>query len=173
MLDLRQYTCLGAALRDALDRKSTRLNSSHANNSYAVFCLKKKHGYVETARPRGVAGESSDRVAVAHEPRSQRRSHVPGHARQQDVQAHGAGPTKLRSTSAAPGAPARASATSNSASKMSSTRWAPSPPAAAKPQRTGRPTITARAPSASALIFFLPRRIPPYLHSFPTRRSSD
>src|SRR3712207_7511488 len=24
------------------DRKSTRLNSSHANNSYAVFCLKKK-----------------------------------------------------------------------------------------------------------------------------------
>src|SRR3712207_7120181 len=32
--------------RDALirvqDRKSTRLNSSHANISYAVFCLKKK-----------------------------------------------------------------------------------------------------------------------------------
>src|SRR3712207_8245498 len=27
---------------DALDRKSTRLNSSHANISYAVFCLKKK-----------------------------------------------------------------------------------------------------------------------------------
>src|SRR3712207_7514347 len=30
----------GAALRS--DRKSTRLNSSHANISYAVFCLKKK-----------------------------------------------------------------------------------------------------------------------------------
>src|SRR3712207_6096941 len=27
----------------ARDRKSTRLNSSHANISYAVFCLKKKH----------------------------------------------------------------------------------------------------------------------------------
>src|SRR3712207_8109364 len=27
---------------DAGDRKSTRLNSSHANISYAVFCLKKK-----------------------------------------------------------------------------------------------------------------------------------
>src|SRR3712207_8921125 len=26
------------------DRKSTRLNSSHANISYAVFCLKKKRG---------------------------------------------------------------------------------------------------------------------------------
>src|SRR3712207_8740538 len=26
----------------ATDRKSTRLNSSHANISYAVFCLKKK-----------------------------------------------------------------------------------------------------------------------------------
>src|SRR3712207_8930799 len=28
--------------RAAADRKSTRLNSSHANISYAVFCLKKK-----------------------------------------------------------------------------------------------------------------------------------
>src|SRR3712207_8038595 len=27
---------------DSGDRKSTRLNSSHANISYAVFCLKKK-----------------------------------------------------------------------------------------------------------------------------------
>src|SRR3712207_2749264 len=26
-----------------IDRKSTRLNSSHANISYAVFCLKKKY----------------------------------------------------------------------------------------------------------------------------------
>src|SRR3712207_8130681 len=31
-----------AALRLCQDRKSTRLNSSHANISYAVFCLKKK-----------------------------------------------------------------------------------------------------------------------------------
>src|SRR3712207_7114543 len=30
----------------ALDRKSTRLNSSHANISYAVFCLKKKNRLV-------------------------------------------------------------------------------------------------------------------------------
>src|SRR3712207_7706798 len=29
--------------RDIEDRKSTRLNSSHANISYAVFCLKKKN----------------------------------------------------------------------------------------------------------------------------------
>src|SRR3712207_8395812 len=28
---------------DGKDRKSTRLNSSHANISYAVFCLKKKN----------------------------------------------------------------------------------------------------------------------------------
>src|SRR3712207_8357086 len=42
---------LGAAALDVYpeepipeeDRKSTRLNSSHANISYAVFCLKKKH----------------------------------------------------------------------------------------------------------------------------------
>src|SRR3712207_8557680 len=31
------------ALANTLDRKSTRLNSSHANISYAVFCLKKKN----------------------------------------------------------------------------------------------------------------------------------
>src|SRR3712207_7513064 len=31
-----------ASRRGAGDRKSTRLNSSHANISYAVFCLKKK-----------------------------------------------------------------------------------------------------------------------------------
>src|SRR3712207_8218948 len=30
------------AIAERLDRKSTRLNSSHANISYAVFCLKKK-----------------------------------------------------------------------------------------------------------------------------------
>src|SRR3712207_8125454 len=34
---------LGAA--GVVDRKSTRLNSSHANISYAVFCLKKKTTY--------------------------------------------------------------------------------------------------------------------------------
>src|SRR3712207_7505721 len=32
-----------SAPRATADRKSTRLNSSHANISYAVFCLKKKN----------------------------------------------------------------------------------------------------------------------------------
>src|SRR3712207_8176071 len=31
------------------DRKSTRLNSSHANISYAVFCLKKKKKHTDSA----------------------------------------------------------------------------------------------------------------------------
>src|SRR3712207_9577070 len=47
---LRQGTCPEPSRRRWLrdkgeigrDRKSTRLNSSHANISYAVFCLKKK-----------------------------------------------------------------------------------------------------------------------------------
>src|SRR3712207_8561943 len=34
--DIRRQEC------GVIDRKSTRLNSSHANISYAVFCLKKK-----------------------------------------------------------------------------------------------------------------------------------
>src|SRR3712207_7712602 len=36
---VRQAICYAI---DRQDRKSTRLNSSHANISYAVFCLKKK-----------------------------------------------------------------------------------------------------------------------------------
>src|SRR3712207_8006690 len=39
-----------AVLRHA-DRKSTRLNSSHANISYAVFCLKKKNNARRSAQP--------------------------------------------------------------------------------------------------------------------------
>src|SRR5256885_8596929 len=34
--------CLAVGLSQGLDRKSTRLNSSHLVISYAVFCLKKK-----------------------------------------------------------------------------------------------------------------------------------
>src|SRR3712207_7202394 len=47
---------LEAALRRQLDvvrvgdRKSTRLNSSHANISYAVFCLKKKNTRMNSSR---------------------------------------------------------------------------------------------------------------------------
>src|SRR3712207_7650092 len=36
-------SCGTAGGRSERDRKSTRLNSSHANISYAVFCLKKKN----------------------------------------------------------------------------------------------------------------------------------
>src|SRR3989449_3082493 len=36
------YVEAGVAERVRLDRKSTRLNSSHGYISYAVFCLKKK-----------------------------------------------------------------------------------------------------------------------------------
>src|SRR2546430_12952516 len=35
-------TGVGIGLKEVLDRKSTRLNSSHSQISYAVFCLKKK-----------------------------------------------------------------------------------------------------------------------------------
>src|SRR5438309_5930762 len=46
-LDLAGYPRTGQLPADnrpgrALDRKSTRLNSSHSSISYAVFCLKKK-----------------------------------------------------------------------------------------------------------------------------------
>src|SRR3712207_8264831 len=40
--DARPVGLDGGPLAGQQDRKSTRLNSSHANISYAVFCLKKK-----------------------------------------------------------------------------------------------------------------------------------
>src|SRR2546422_2485464 len=46
----------------SLDRKSTRLNSSHGYISYAVFCLKKKK---QTARPRKLGAETSAVTASA------------------------------------------------------------------------------------------------------------
>src|ERR1039457_1756977 len=65
---------------EALDRKSTRLNSSHLVISYAVFCLKKKNRQCERARPDGVeskAGSDLRRVAgrgVARRENRNRRS---------------------------------------------------------------------------------------------------
>src|SRR2546427_9188210 len=42
---------LGARVLVHGDRKSTRLNSSHSQISYAVFCLKKKKPHTERAHP--------------------------------------------------------------------------------------------------------------------------
>src|SRR5436305_8239077 len=41
-VDLHDFNCGFKAYRREVDRKSTRLNSSHVRISYAVFCLKKK-----------------------------------------------------------------------------------------------------------------------------------
>src|SRR5258705_7881867 len=43
---LDPFVCLG---QGGIDRKSTRLNSSHLGISYAVFCLKKKKREIITA----------------------------------------------------------------------------------------------------------------------------
>src|SRR2546422_7408058 len=50
--------CLGE-----IDRKSTRLNSSHGYISYAVFCLKKKK---RQYKQRGSQGEHAPASRVAH-----------------------------------------------------------------------------------------------------------
>src|SRR2546422_10536461 len=49
LLDLNDPTKVIGRLREPLiDRKSTRLNSSHGYISYAVFCLKKKKKNITT-----------------------------------------------------------------------------------------------------------------------------
>src|SRR5207249_812463 len=64
LLDLiRQHTSsahsLGMEPRPTrgLDRKSTRLNSSHVSISYAVFCLKKKNHKYKRLRPPNQYGD--------------------------------------------------------------------------------------------------------------------
>src|SRR5258707_9035067 len=47
---------IGMAYMQNVDRKSTRLNSSHANISYAVFCLKKKKHQAPCREPRQPPG---------------------------------------------------------------------------------------------------------------------
>src|SRR2546427_4076301 len=46
-------------LEPAVDRKSTRLNSSHSQISYAVFCLKKKKKNNNKRRSLGIERNSS------------------------------------------------------------------------------------------------------------------
>src|SRR5947209_15525784 len=59
--------CIGEHVSGNEDRKSTRLNSSHANISYAVFCLKKKSTYSKATAP------------VAPPPPQQAPKHSPPH----------------------------------------------------------------------------------------------
>src|SRR5215203_6370885 len=71
ILDAHQPDVAGPAaghVDDArLDRKSTRLNFSHANTSYAVFCLKKKKsGPAGSARPSGLLPPRSLAIPAHH-----------------------------------------------------------------------------------------------------------
>src|SRR3712207_7603046 len=59
--------------RRILDRKSTRLNSSHANISYAVFCLKKKNNSRKRDHRLGL---TSTNLYVARHSAKRRARHV-------------------------------------------------------------------------------------------------
>src|SRR3712207_8442436 len=48
----------------AIDRKSTRLNSSHANISYAVFCLKKKKVTIQNETKRSTLSPNRKRKCM-------------------------------------------------------------------------------------------------------------
>src|SRR5947209_9542918 len=54
------------------DRKSTRLNSSHANISYAVFCLKKKKKKKKKAKVMYVNEKKNRYVTTQHYQRADR-----------------------------------------------------------------------------------------------------
>src|SRR5476651_2800678 len=52
----------------ARDRKSTRLNSSHANISYAVFCLKKKNKHNPLSIHRIAQKKNKNTIRTYHAP---------------------------------------------------------------------------------------------------------
>src|SRR2546427_9136180 len=52
---------------EMLDRKSTRLNSSHSQISYAVFCLKKKKNMKSVGRGRSANRTSHDNMPMSHD----------------------------------------------------------------------------------------------------------
>src|SRR5947209_15688045 len=58
--------CILYTVYSIQDRKSTRLNSSHANISYAVFCLKKKKTMRKVAELRrsNITGETVGQAEV-------------------------------------------------------------------------------------------------------------
>src|SRR2546427_6525399 len=52
---------------DSVDRKSTRLNSSHSQISYAVFCLKKKKESTDSTRaPNAGSNTASEAADLDH-----------------------------------------------------------------------------------------------------------
>src|SRR2546422_2536162 len=71
-LDLCQEEALAAANVE-IDRKSTRLNSSHGYISYAVFCLKKKNN--RDARGRSLLGPPARRYPCCRSCASARDCH--------------------------------------------------------------------------------------------------
>src|SRR5205807_5756209 len=58
---------LWSFLATSLDRKSTRLNSSHLVISYAVFCLKKKNNHITLAHALPARRERGA-ISAAHTP---------------------------------------------------------------------------------------------------------
>src|SRR5256885_8145389 len=74
-MSLSQRNWSRRQLRSRPDRKSTRLNSSHLEISYAVFCLKKKKKQPEQSAADSVAGHAAAPLqgAICHDRRDRSR----------------------------------------------------------------------------------------------------
>src|SRR2546430_13464777 len=64
-----EFGQLAAGFNLMADRKSTRLNSSHSQISYAVFCLKKKNHSVSAAAPSTLNFNRTVQIGWAADPR--------------------------------------------------------------------------------------------------------
>src|SRR2546430_9740358 len=72
-------TAVSAPMRERfeklLDRKSTRLNSSHSQISYAVFCLKKKKNRIANVPAHALGSIYANEAAPSQRQRSHPRAH--------------------------------------------------------------------------------------------------
>src|SRR3712207_6945432 len=75
----------GKNLLFSVDRKSTRLNSSHANISYAVFCLKKKKTIIKSP---SVSPSPSLPIANDFRPTRLSAKPIPTSARTSSIRTH-------------------------------------------------------------------------------------
>src|SRR3989475_7020414 len=66
MRRLRRFPITPNDGRTGRDRKSTRLNSSHSQISYAVFCLKKKKKNFRSETEITLSNISNSHIAFAH-----------------------------------------------------------------------------------------------------------
>src|SRR2546421_2145680 len=96
----RPRRCATCSSKWSSDRKSTRLNSSHDQISYAVFCLKKKKKSVRSEEPTSELPSRSDLVCPLLHEKTNKEQKATGNVDLNDTALPGSKPTSTLTRSA-------------------------------------------------------------------------